>query len=165
MRTPFERLASTIAAPQKRGYQRRRSLYAILRNFASAPSILREEPVKSVGIAVVAGVFDHRAGVQHRLGLLRLAVGLLRDPRSSCRRSETLTKCKSDTALEPSVSILKRERETQQDELKQESTLWEQADEIVRENPIPVIFTAIAPSFGGIALFRAPTWNPFAPDP
>jgi ElaB/YqjD/DUF883 family membrane-anchored ribosome-binding protein len=44
--------------------------------------------------------------------------------------------------------------ETQQDELKQETTLWEQADEMVRENPIPVIFTAVAIGFGLGLLFR-----------
>lgn len=45
--------------------------------------------------------------------------------------------------------------ETQQDEVKQDPTLWEQADEVVRENPIPVIFTAVAIGFGLGLLFRS----------
>ena len=37
----------------------------------------------------------------------------------------------------------------------QEATLWQQADEVVRENPIPVIFTAVALGFGLGLLFRS----------
>ena len=43
--------------------------------------------------------------------------------------------------------------ETQQQE--EEATLWQQADEAVRENPIPAIFTAVAIGFGLGLLVRS----------
>ena len=42
--------------------------------------------------------------------------------------------------------------ETQTDE---ETTLWQQADEVVRENPIPAILTAVAIGFGLGLLVRS----------
>src|SRR4029079_10329174 len=59
-----------------------------------------------------------------------------------------------DTAPEmaSSDSFTMNTSETQQEE---EATLWEQADQAVRENPIPAIFTAVVIGFGLGLLVRA----------
>jgi ElaB/YqjD/DUF883 family membrane-anchored ribosome-binding protein len=49
-------------------------------------------------------------------------------------------------------SVTMNTYETQQEE---EATLWQQADEAVRENPIPAIFTAVAIGFGLGLLVRS----------
>jgi ElaB/YqjD/DUF883 family membrane-anchored ribosome-binding protein len=60
----------------------------------------------------------------------------------------------ADTAsnLASSDSVSMNTFETQQEE---EATLWQQADEAVRENPIPAIFTAVAIGFGLGLLVRS----------
>ena len=44
---------------------------------------------------------------------------------------------------------------TYETQTEEETTLWQQADEAVRENPIPAIFTAVAIGFGLGLLVRS----------